>query len=495
MAVHCKPRSLTLCLCLVLVIKASRAFAQEDYAGYRHESYFEDDHRMNIGTDTIGFDIGLTSHLRLAASAVEDAISGATPTGVPPVNQWPQATFNNTFPRIYQQNFNTIFNGILAAATDPNSSTSLYTPYFNVINPVSPTPAALRAFTNWVKSTGYQTYGPTGHTIAQDAKANATANATGATQSILAAQAQAIASNPAFRNSGVPLTQLSDRRTAYNIAPTVLWGINSLTPEWSYSREHDYHSYGSSLNYSAALNDKNTILNAGYSHDVDRVRDVAAGGTWAGKVSDDFLIGLNQLISPKSYFTVNLTYGQEYGYLSDQYRMAILDFPQPFTSGDVPANALADNRPRRRVDEILYANFVHFFEAAEGSADVSYRFFHDSYGIFANTGEFDWHQKLGRFVVFTPGIRYYRQTAATFYYILVPSTANDTPAVPNYSSDYRLSELESFNMSADFTFRIQKHISLDLSYMRYVMRGLDGATSQSAYPSASVYSIGARVWF
>src|SRR5579884_1082160 len=464
MAVHCKPRTLTLCLCLVLVVKASRAFAQEDYAGYRHESYFEDDHRMNIGTDTIGFDIGLTSHFRLAASAVEDAISGATPTGAPPVNQWPQHTFNNTFPAIYQANYNANFNGILSAATDPNSSTSLYTPYFNVINPVSPTPAALRTFTNWVKSTGYQTYGPTGHTIAQDASANARANATGAVNAILASQTQNIANNPAYRNSGVPLTHLSDRRTAYNIAPTVLWGNNSLTPEWSYSREHDYHSYGSAINYSLALNDKNTILNTGWSHDVDRVRNVAAGGTWDPKVSDNFLIGINQLISSKSYFTVDVTYGQEYGYLSDQYRIAILDFPQSFSNGDQPDNPLPDKRPRRRVDEILYANFVQYFDAADASADVSYRFFHDSYGIFANTGEFDWHQKLGRFVVFTPGIRYYRQSAASFYYILVPSEPNEAkPAVPNYSSDYRLSELESFNLSADFTFRIQKHISLDLS--------------------------------
>lgn len=487
MAVHFKPRSLTFCLSLVLVIKVSRAFAQEDYAGYRHESYFEDDHRMNIGTDTVGFDIGLLAHLRLAGSAVEDAISGATPTGAPPVNQWPQATFKNTFPSVFQQSFN----GILAAQTDPNSPSSLYTPYFNVINPVAPTPAALRAFTNWVETTGYQTYGPTGNTIGHDAGVNAT----NAVQSRLAAQRAAIASNPFFRNPGVPLTQLSDRRKAYNIAPTVLWGNNSLTPQWSYSREHDYHSYGSAINYSLALNDKNTILNTGWSHDVDRVLDVAQGGVWAPKVSDDFFIGVNQLISAKTYFTVDITYGQEYGYLSDQYRIAILDFPQNFTTGEVPDNALADNRPRRREDEILYANFVHYFDAAQGSADVSYRFFHDSYGIFANTGELDWHQKLGRFVVFTPGIRYYRQTAASFYYILVPSTPNATPAVPNYSSDYRLSEMETFNMSADFTFRIQKHVSLDLSYMRYVMRGLDGATSQSAYPSASVYSIGARIWF
>ncbi|HWF19400.1 MAG TPA: DUF3570 domain-containing protein, partial [Verrucomicrobiae bacterium] len=376
----------------------------------------------------------------------------------------------------------------LGAATDPNSPTSLYQLYANGLLP--PNINSLQAFTNYVISTGYQLYGPTGNTITQDAGSSAT----NAVKSRLAAQAASIASNPAFRNPGVPLTHLSDRRTAYTIAPTLLWGIHTLTPEWTYSREHDYHSYGSAVNYSAALNEKNTVLNAGWSHDVDRVLDLAAGGVWVGKVSDDFLIGVNQLLSPKSYLTVDLTYGQEYGYLSDQYRIALLDVPQDFTPGS-QGSPLPDTRPRRRTKEILYANYVQFIEPVQGSADVSYRFFHDSYGIFANTAELDWHQKLGRYVVFTPGFRYYRQTAANFYYILVPADANGGPAVENFSSDYRLSEMETFTMSADFTFRIQKHISVDISYMRYVMSGLDGMTSQSAYPSANVYSIGGRIWF
>jgi len=40
-----------------------------------------------------------------------------------------------------------------------------------------------------------------------------------------------------------------------------------------------------------------------------------------------------------------------------------------------------------------------------------------------------------------------------------------------------------------------KNLSLDASYMRYIMSGLDGVTSQSAYPSANVFNLGLRVWF
>jgi hypothetical protein len=84
------------------------------------------------------------------------------------------------------------------------------------------------------------------------------------------------------------------------------------------------------------------------------------------------------------------------------------------------------------------------------------------------------------------------QTAANFYYVLVPDYLN----LPNfYSADYRLSEMETFTMGVSITWRVAKHVSLDGSYQRYVMRGLDGVTSQTAYPSANVGSLGLRIWF
>jgi hypothetical protein len=103
-----------------------------------------------------------------------------------------------------------------------------------------------------------------------------------------------------------------------------------------------------------------------------------------------------------------------------------------------------------------------------------------------------WHQKLGRNLVLSPSFRYGFQTAADFYYVILPDFDNKPPF---YSSDYRLSRWQSFSYAISLTYRIQKHISLDLSYTRYIMQGLDGVTSQSAYPSANIYSAGLRLWF
>jgi long-subunit fatty acid transport protein len=76
--------------------------------------------------------------------------------------------------------------------------------------------------------------------------------------------------------------------------------------------------------------------------------------------------------------------------------------------------------------------------------------------------------------------------------VLVPDF-NHFPSA--YSSDYRLSELNTFSLGLRATYRIQKHLSLDAGYMRYVMRGLDDMTSQTAFPSANIFTLGLRGWF
>jgi hypothetical protein len=197
-----------------------------------------------------------------------------------------------------------------------------------------------------------------------------------------------------------------------------------------------------------------------------------------------------QLFGPKAYLTVNASLGYEHGYLADPYRSVMFASQLQTTPDDAALNP--EVRPRHRNTQIFYASWTQFVTPLNGSYEFSYRFFHDSYGIIANTAELDWHQKIGRNLVISPVFRYYVQNAADFYYTLVPDF-NGAPSF--YSSDYRLSELESFATGVTVTWRFYKHLSLDVSYMRYVMRGLDGVTSQTAYPSANVVSFGLRAWF
>ena len=447
--------SVSLGLALPL-LRLSRApvHAEENNLGYRHEFYREDNDRIHVDTDSFYFDLGLQSSVRLNGSVVIDAISGATPLGAPPQTQWPFPTYANLYSSAYQQAYTSEYNLFVA-------QNQIYV------------------------DAGYETYEQMTNAAAQFAQSAAPAIATNSAS----ASFQSLTNNPNYRRDSVPLVHMHDRRTAFSLGAPLTFGIHALTPSIAYSTESDYVSWSGALTYSLGLNNKNTTLSAGWAHNADRVRDDKF--VWQDKTTDDFFAGLVQLLSPKSYLTVNAAYRRERGYLSDPYRGVMAATNALQLNPDDPA-LIPEKRPSHRNVELLFASWTQGITPLSGSAEVSYRLFHDSYGIFAHTVECDWHQRIGKTLVVSPVFRYYLQSAADFYYILVPD-ANALP--PEYSSDYRLSHLESFAGGVNLTWRVHKNVSLDAGYLRYAMRGLDGATSQSAYPSAHVFTVGARIWF
>jgi len=283
---------------------------------------------------------------------------------------------------------------------------------------------------------------------------------------------------------------MQDARWAGSLGATLSYRNSRVTPQFSYSQESDYISRGAALNYAVDFNDKNTTLNLGWSHDWDSVLPHGFLYQKEHKTSDDFLLGINQLLNPKAVLTVNFTYGHASGYLNDQYKGVLFDNePQ----GDPSSPALEpENRPRTRDRYIGYVSLTQDIAPCDASAEISYRLSHDSYGITANTVQLAWFQKLGKHVVLSPMFRYYRQNAASFYATRFPDF-NTRPTY--YSADYRLSEFQSFAVGLSLNWKIRDWLSLDVAYQRYVMQGLDGITSPTAYPKANVFTIGARIWF
>ncbi|MGZ4964875.1 MAG: DUF3570 domain-containing protein [Limisphaerales bacterium] len=452
----CRHRRLALTLAaLLFLVRLSRVHAQEDTTGYRHEWYAEDDDRIKVETDTFNIDLALGPQVRATGQLVFDSISGATPTGAPPQSQWPFPTQNDLFNTAYQQAFTSHF---LTASN------------FN--------------YQNFVL-TGLETLQEMTNSILPQAQADARHDATNSA----AASFQSLTNNPNFRNNTVPLTQMHDFRTAFALGFPITFKQHEFTPSFAYSAESDYVSRGIAFNDAFNFNNKNTTLNFGWSGNFDIVRDENL--VWEHKSTHDFLVGVTQLLTPKSYVTANLTFGTETGYLSDPYR-GVMTATNFFQDNPSDAALLPEKRPRHRTREIIYLGYNQFVDSLNGGAEVSYRFFHDSWQINAHTIDLRWNQKVGKRLVLSPMFRYYYQTVASFYYVLVPDF-NDLPSA--YSSDYRLSELNTFSLGLRATYRIHKHLSLDAGYMRYVMRGLDAVTSQSAYPAANVFTVGLRGWF
>lgn len=298
----------------------------------------------------------------------------------------------------------------------------------------------------------------------------------------------------------VPLAHMHDRRKAWNTDLTQQFDRVSLTLGFATSRESDYFSDGYSLNSVIDFNEKNTSLLLGYGRADDRINEEKLGWTITRpKTNNDFLVGVNQLLDANTTVTANVSYGQAHGYMSDPYKIVsttLLDL-DPGTYYTVP-----ENRPMERNKLSVFLGLNRYFEAMHGALEASYRYYHDNFGINSSTLSLLWLQKFGEKVTLQPSIRYYRQTAADFYYVdldragIVTSYGSlgetGTGRAPFYSSDYRLAYMQSVDAGLKLVWKVRRWLEVDAAYDRYAERGLDHATPQSAYFKANIFTVGLK---
>lgn len=327
----------------------------------------------------------------------------------------------------------------------------------------------------------------------------------------------------------VPVQEMHDERLAGSVDAAVRYGSQfTTTPQISYSNESDYQSVGIALNQAIDFNQRNTTLLLGVARNFDRVSgrfqpDWESKGTWDG------LIGINQLLSPKTTLTVNLTLSYADGYLTDPYKGVYISYEYPDPNLNFFQEVIAEKRPEHRFKQVLYVSLTQYVDSLHGSAEAAYRFHHDDFGVFAHTASLTWFQKIGKHVLVAPTFRYYWQTAASFYAAqftgdpLFPEGTQgafqdgnyvafrgedgfptdptgyqivNVPALPAYySSDYRLSRMETYTYGVGIQWKPLDWLSVNFAYKRYEMHGLDGVTLQSAYPKAHIFTAGLGVWF
>ena len=194
--------------------------------------------------------------------------------------------------------------------------------------------------------------------------------------------------------------------------------------------------------------------------------------------------------------TLNVTVGQARGYLAEPHKFVsqeIAVLPGVFLDED-----FGENSPAKRNKVTVFASMDHAFPAVNGAAEVSYRFYEDSFGVIANTGELSWVQHLGSHVDLEPMVRVYQQTAANFYYYdldtttIIPVHVPTIGTGPFYSSDFRLSAMDSYAYGLTVSWKPRDWVRLDAGYEQYNMYGRDGVTPASAYPRAGITTVGVR---
>jgi len=290
-----------------------------------------------------------------------------------------------------------------------------------------------------------------------------------------------------------------DERKAGNISAAVRWAANTTTPQFAYSLENDYESFGISLNHAIDFNEKNSTVTMGVAGTHDNIFANTLSRT-EHKDSVDVLLGVTQLLGSRTVLTANFTYGVANGYLNDPYKGVHIPFYPDPGAADPLVVTFGESRPDHRDKQIGFLSLTHFVTPWNGSAEVSYRLYHDSYGILSHTLTLNWFQKIGKHVVVSPMFRFTDQSAADFYMTQLPGDPGGDPPYyaplpEHYSSDYRLASLQTFTYGLSMTWKIKDRVSIDLGYKRYEMFGTDGVTSSQLFPVANVFSVGARLWF
>ncbi len=233
---------------------------------------------------------------------------------------------------------------------------------------------------------------------------------------------------------------------------------------------------------------------AGHNDDVETFYDPQH--LYVGKHAYSGIVGVTQLLDPLTKVTLNLTWARETGYLSDQYKL--VEQNVEIVPGSYFPLVFSENRPDEHNSGVAFLMVNRAFPSLKGSLEGTYRYYADTFGTVANSAELRWLEQIGRSFSVSPEARFYEQGAAKFYYYnlsrtgIVPTFTPD-PSGPAYSSDYRLSSLATTTYGIRTAWNPRTWLQFDLAYDRYMMRGRDGVTPQSAYPKANIVSVGAKV--
>jgi hypothetical protein len=232
----------------------------------------------------------------------------------------------------------------------------------------------------------------------------------------------------------------------------------SVTVGAAYSTEHDYVSRALSLQGSYESEDRNTTWTAGIGHSDDKIDPVNHIVTNERKRTTNFLLGVTQVLTVNDVTQLTLGYDDGSGYFSDPYKAF-------------------DNRPRTRYETTLLARWNHHVAATDGTTRLTYRYYHDSFGVRGHTLGAEYVQPLSDGWTLTPEVRLYTQSAASFYYDPVYDSKLGAPFPPGYngtgymSADQRLSGFGAVTLGLKASKQIDKLWSVDAKVSAYQQRG------------------------
>jgi len=228
------------------------------------------------------------------------------------------------------------------------------------------------------------------------------------------------------------------------------WDQVALDAGGGISLENDYESRFGNLAGRWDFNQKLTRLNLGLSythskthatldHDATpyiwntssgfEARNIISNSSQISKIGGNtFLqgnrqdietsIGLTQVLNQNALIEASLGYTSSSGYMANPYKAVETAFIAPGQTGAIlngQTIGLLEQRPNQRDQWTENLRYVQHIDGLDAAVHIDYRFFHDDWAINAHTLEANWIQPVGDGWSVTPKVRYYSQSAASFY--------------------------------------------------------------------------------
>jgi hypothetical protein len=220
--------------------------------------------------------------------------------------------------------------------------------------------------------------------------------------------------------SGASGMGIEDGRIAADVTVTKYFANRtSVAVRAAYSDEDDYRSTAGGVTIRHATPDQNTTFTIGGGYSSDEVFPTVGIPATYDKRTYDAIVGVSQVLSPNDVAQLNFYYAHQSGYLTDPYK----------------AYWGIDNRPDKRDQFAVLVRWNHYFESANATLRMSYRYYDDDWEVVANTLTAEWAQTLPDGWVLTPNLRYTTQSAAYFYFDPIYDPILGAPFPPGYLSN------------------------------------------------------------
>jgi Protein of unknown function (DUF3570) len=223
----------------------------------------------------------------------------------------------------------------------------------------------------------------------------------------------------------------------------------TYTASYMSSVERDYISDTASFSLSQSMFGDLTTVTLGFANTKNKVGE--NNGTandpnvaWLGHaLTRAYSGGISQIITKNFIAGLNLQVITDAGYLANPYRsIRFLDSSNP--RGYSLGNQVYPDTHTSTAVQVQAKYYLPYRAAVTGS----YRYFTDTWGVVGNTYELDYTHPIANKWIFEGRVRYYKQSAATFYSDLFPFADSQ-----NFTArDQNLAALDNTTIGAKVTY-------------------------------------------